>query len=142
MKTFPKIAAAVAVAGAAVVAAVLPGGAVASESPSAPAIRVESPATLEARGAAVRLSLTLVCPAGQQISPYVSLTQRSGSGVASGGTSPSPVTCTGSAQAVEAVISASTSGEAFRKGPAFAKASFYTYVAGYVTDEREIEIVR
>ncbi|GAA0240601.1 hypothetical protein GCM10010492_44700 [Saccharothrix mutabilis subsp. mutabilis] len=141
MKTFPKIAAVVAVAGAAVFASVLPGSAdVAAQSPSLGAVRVESPAILEARGAAVRVSVTIVCPAGYPTSVNLTVTQRSGGGVATGSDYKSPVTCTGTAQTIE--LTPTANGEAFRRGTAFASASMYVSGPGYVTDDREIEIVR
>ncbi|XVV02918.1 hypothetical protein ACQPW3_37100 [Actinosynnema sp. CA-248983] len=142
MKTFPKIAAVVAVAGAAVFASVLPGSAdVAAHSPSVGAVRVESPATLEARGAAVRVSVTVVCTPGQPAYVGVDLAQRSGGSIARGGDNEYIPSCTGRAQTVELVVVAYQEAP-FRKGATWARGNLNTPSQGAIYDEREIEIVR
>ncbi|MEU7528577.1 hypothetical protein AB0A74_22795 [Saccharothrix sp. NPDC042600] len=141
MKTFPKIAAVVAVAGAAVFASVLPGSAdVAAQSPSLGAVRVESPATLEARGAVVRVSVTVVCTPGQPAYVGIDLVQRSGGDIARGGDSHYIPSCTGNAQTVELIATAYE--EPFRKGVTWARGSLNTPSYGTIYDEREIQIVR
>lgn len=142
MKGIPKIAAVVAVAGAAVLASVLPGSAdVAAQSPSVGAVRVESPATLEARGAAVKVSVTVVCTPGQYAYVGIELVQRAGGAIARGGDSANIQSCTGQAQTV--VLDALAYDEPFRKGVTWARA--YLNTSGQPStlyDEREIEIVR
>src|SRR6266545_3060738 len=85
-----KILAVAAIAAGALVAVVLPTGAdVSASSPGLGLVRVESPATLEARGAAITVEVTFVGPAGSPSgypAGYLTLTvtERVGQQVASG----------------------------------------------------------
>src|SRR6266487_6115797 len=68
-------------------------------------VQVESPATLVARGAAVDVPLEVTCNARPGTSSVqVTVTQKSGSGVAQGSTS---VGCTGSGQQIRVRVRAS-----------------------------------
>jgi hypothetical protein len=81
-------------------------------------------ATLVARGAAVDVTATVVCPVGTFDFLALSLTQRSGSGVASGGGSVT-VGCTGEPQTVTLRASAQAGGQPFRNGVALATGELY-----------------
>ncbi|MGB2571677.1 hypothetical protein ACPFP2_24975 [Micromonospora citrea] len=72
-------------------------------------------ATLVARGVAVDVTVTVVCPASTSGSIELSLRQRSGSGLAYG-SGWAPVHCTGEPQEVTARVTAQESGEIFRNG--------------------------
>ncbi|GGQ68360.1 hypothetical protein [Couchioplanes azureus] len=74
-------------------------------------------ATVVARGSAVDVNVTVVCPAGASGYLYLSVTQRSGGGVAQGSGSTS-ITCTGAPQAVTVRAVAQPGGEFFRPGEA------------------------
>ncbi len=117
---------------AAVVVAVLAGVALALSVTSGPAVaffsgglfldvQVESSATLVARGAAVDVPLEVTCNATGTAFVSLSLTQRSGSGVASGFGSTS-VGCTGSGQQIVVRVLPSSAGKTFKQGTAVATA--------------------
>jgi hypothetical protein len=106
-------------------------------------VRVESPATLVARGAAVDVPLEVTCNAGQA---YVSVTvtQRSGSGVAQGSGS-TTVGCTGSRQQILVRVLASGFGKTFKQGTAVASAEISgctPSICGSETDSQTIAIQR
>lgn len=136
----PKVMAVVAIAAGALLASVMPVSAdVSTDSPSVGAIRIESPAMLEARGAAITVPITVVCLPGSSGYISIQVTQRVGGAIASGGSSMQLPVCTGGAQTVD--ITLQTYSEPFRKGTAFGSASLYAY-PGTATDEREFEIDR
>ncbi|TQM82877.1 hypothetical protein FHX81_5288 [Saccharothrix saharensis] len=134
-----KAAAVLAVVAGAIFASVLPSSAdVSAQSPSQTGIRVQSPAERLARGAALRVELTIVCPAGWSNYANVRVTQRVGPGIASG-SGYTPITCTGGLQTL--TVSVHAEEHPFRVGTAYASA--YTSTgSGQVSDEREIAIVR
>jgi hypothetical protein len=121
-------------------ASVLPSGAdVSADSPSVAAIRVESPATLLARGAAAAVTLSVVCTPGADAFVNVTVTEAVGNRIASGGNS-GPITCTGGFQSI--LINVAAQVTPFRRGVAFAQSSIF--VSGGLAssaDEREITIV-
>ncbi|MEU8423577.1 hypothetical protein AB0C15_22145 [Micromonospora sp. NPDC048835] len=78
-------------------------------------------AKLVARGVAVDITLTINCDAGRSGGVELSLRQRSGNNVAYGSSS-TPLTCTGAAQAVTGRVYAETGGFAFNRGVALATA--------------------
>jgi hypothetical protein len=131
----------------AVLAFALPAGAdVSTQSVPLAAIQVGPTGVLQARGAFVEVPVTIVCLPGVfsgDISMQV--TQRSGSGIAQGNAFVAVSQCTGNFQTIEISVPASPFGEEFRKGAAFASATFFlcdfTGCASN-TDQREIEIVR
>ncbi len=82
-------------------------------------------ATVVARGSAVDITTTVVCPAGTTAFLSLSLTQRSGSGVAQGGGSAS-ATCTGEPQNVTLRALAQAGGSIFRPGEAVVTGDFYS----------------
>jgi len=138
-----RIAAVAAVAGGVVLASVLPGYAdVSTQSPSVAQIKVESPATLKADGAAVLVSVTYVCPIGGPNSISVQLTQNVGGDIASGYGYVQYVACTATPQTAEIAVHAASGGKAFRRGVAFASAQLMGGMPGGVTDNREIQVVR
>jgi hypothetical protein len=135
-----RLAAAVAIAAGVLVASTLPVYAnVADDSPSLGAMRLESPATLQARGAAVTVPILVVCPAGVIAFPQVFVAQRVGGSIASG-SGGTQITCTGTFQTVE--VTAVANLEPFRRGIAVASASMFISGIGTVSDQREIEIDR
>jgi hypothetical protein len=121
------------VAGGAAAAALLgPAGPAVGQSsqPVQAQIEVDSPATLLAKGAGVNVLVTSECsgPAGSTASVFVSLTERAGSGVATG-SGFTTIGCTGTNQTVLVVVTAGTAiagpggpsgSEAFKKGTAVA----------------------
>jgi hypothetical protein len=140
---------------AAVVVAVLAGVALALSVTSGPAVaffsgglfldvQVESPATLVARGAAVDVPLEVTCNATDSTFVTVSLTQRSGSRVASGFGSTN-VGCTGSGQQIIVRVLPSSAGKTFKQGTAVATAEIFgcrPNVCGNETDSETITIRR
>ena len=116
---------------AAAVVAMLLGGLLALFATSGPAvaffsgglfldIQVESPATLVVRGAAVQVPLEVTCNATGTASVSVTVTQRSGSGVAQGFGS-TEVGCAGSGEHIRVLVEA-TGAKTFKKGDAVASA--------------------
>lgn len=133
------------VVGGLVALAVPMSAAVALQSPPVGAgVEVRSPAQLLARGAAVEVTVAYTCPQGNFARLDVSLTQRSGPTVVSGSWS-REVTCTGSEETVQVVVTASTGSRTFKKGPAVATAELFTCgfpFCGTVSDSREIAVTR
>jgi hypothetical protein len=107
-------------------------------------IRVTSPATLVARGAAVDVPLEVTCNTPEGAFVFVTVTQHSGSGVAQGSRSTS-VGCTGSGQQIVVRVSASSGGKTFKQGTAVADAEIFGCrpgVCGTETDSEAITIQR
>jgi hypothetical protein len=109
-------------------------------------VQVESPASLVARGAAVDVPLEVTCNARPgTASVRVTVTQRSGSGVAQG-TAFENVGCTGSGQQITVRVQA-TGAKTFRQGIAVASAEIFGCTAdfstcGSETDSETIDIKR
>jgi hypothetical protein len=124
-------------------AAVLPSSAdVSAQSPSVAAVRVESPATLIARGAAIRVPVTVVCQPGGQAFLSVTVAQNAGGEIARSSDFMSISSCTGDFQRFDLSMISETSAP-FRRGVAFATATLNVPGnPGPATDEREIKIVR
>jgi hypothetical protein len=93
----------------------------ASATAADPAISVNS-ATLVANGAAVRLTFTATCGAGDDGTVNSTTTQASGDRVAQG-TTQTGFTCTGKPQHVSALAAANVNGAPFRPGIAVVMAS-------------------
>jgi hypothetical protein len=139
---------------AAAVVAILLGGLLALFATSGPAVaffsgglfldvQVESPARLVARGAAVDVPLEVTCSGTTRVDVYVTVTQRSGSGVAEG-FGYTEVGCTGSGEQVIVRVRASGA-KAFKQGTAVVTAEVFgcgTRVCGSETDSEVIEIRR
>lgn len=140
---------------AAVVVAILAGVVLALFAASGPAVaffsgglfldvQVESPATLVARGAAVDVPLEVTCNAAGQAFVEVTVTQRSGSGVAQG-TGSTTVGCTGSGQRIVVRVFATSGGKTFKQGTAVVTAQIFGCrqdVCGSETDSETITIQR
>jgi hypothetical protein len=95
-------------------------------------VQVESPASLVARGAAVDVPLEVTCNAAPNTaSVRVTVTQRSGSGVAQGSAVES-VGCTGSGQQIVVRVQA-TGAKAFKQGTAIASAEVFGCTANFST---------
>ena len=106
-------------------------------------IQVESPASLVARGAAVDVPLEVTCNA-PRADVNVTVTQKSGSGVAQGFGFTS-VGCTGSGQRITVRVRAGSFGKTFKTGTAVADAeisgcSQNFSVCGSETDSEVITI--
>jgi hypothetical protein len=100
-------------------------------------------ATLQARGAAVSVSIEVTCPVGYTRSVPVRVTQRVGSRIARGAGGTSRAACTGDTQTVDVWVHAE--GQAFKKGPAVAEASLVfcnDFSCQFVSDTENIQIVR
>jgi hypothetical protein len=137
---------------AAAVVAIIAGASFALFAPSGPAVafssgglfldvQVESPAQVVARGAAVDVTLEVTCNSPEAF-VQVTVTQRSGSGVAQGSGSES-VGCTGSGQQV--VIRVQTFGaKVFKQGTAVASASIFGCTANFSTcgSETDSEVIQ
>jgi hypothetical protein len=107
------------------------GGAVAAIGPAQPAVaffsgpllldvQVESPATLVARGAAVRVPIEFTCTS-TEASIGVTVTEAVGGNVAKGSAF-TTATCTGKSQRLAVAVTATAGGKAFTKGEAFGEA--------------------
>ena len=106
-------------------------------------VQVESPARLLARGAAIEVPLEVTCSGTGSVDLFVSVSQRSGSGVAEGFGFES-VPCSGSGEQVTVTVQAS-GGKAFKKGSAVVTAEVFgcnEAVCGSETDTEVIEIQR
>jgi hypothetical protein len=106
-------------------------------------VQVNSPAHLVARGAAVDVPLEVTCNATGSVDVFVSVTQKSGSGVAQGFGS-TRVGCTGSGQQVTVRVQAS-GGKIFKQGTAVASAEIFgcnNVTCGSETDSEVIDIKR
>jgi hypothetical protein len=134
------------------VAAILLGGLLALFATSGPAVaffsgglfldvQVESPATLVAKGAAVQVPLEVTCNATGTAFVQVTVTQKSGSGVAQGSGS-AQVGCTGSGEQITVLVQA-TGAKTFKKGDAVATAEIFgcnNVTCGSETDSEVIQI--
>jgi len=134
------------------IAAILVGGLLALFATSGPAvaffsgglfldIRVESPATLLAKGAAVQVPLEVTCNATGSAFVDVSITQKSGSGIAQGFGS-TQVGCTGSGEQITVLVRASGA-KAFKKGDAVATGEIFgcnNVTCGSETDNEVIQL--
>ena len=103
-------------------------------------VQVESPATLVARGAAVDVPLEITCNATGSVDVFVSVTQRSGSGVAQG-FGFTTVGCTGSGQRVVVRVSASAGGKSFKQGSAVAEAEVFGCRPNICGNETDTEVI-
>jgi hypothetical protein len=133
---------------AAVVVAIVAGGVLALFAAAGPAvaffsggllldIQVESPATLVARGAAVDVPLQVTCN-GPSADITVTVTQKSGSGVAEGNGFTS-VGCTGASQQILVRATANSFGKAFKQGTAVATADISGCSQNFDTCGREVD---
>jgi hypothetical protein len=106
-------------------------------------VQVESPARLLARGAAIEVPLEVTCNASGTVDLFVSVSQRSGSGVAEGFGFES-VPCSGSGEQVTVTVQA-TGGKVFKKGTAVVTAEVFgcnEAICGSETDSEVIVIQR
>lgn len=106
-------------------------------------VQVESPARLVSRGAAVDVTLEVTCNSPFGADVFVSVTQKSGSGVAQGFGFEN-VGCTGSGEQVVIRVQAS-GGKTFKQGTAVASAEIFgcnNVTCGSETDSEVIEIRR
>ena len=104
-------------------------------------VQVESPAHLVARGAAVDVPLEVTCNATGTADVVVSVTQKSGSGVAQG-SGYTEVGCTGSGEQVVVRVLAGP-GKTFKQGTAVISAELFgcgTTICGSETDSEVIDI--
>jgi hypothetical protein len=116
--------------------------AVSQESPPPPVVEIQDTATLAARGAAVLVTVTVTCPAGEEAYLQVGVSQRRGSRAANGFGSTEFV-CTGEPQTVTVPVLASNA--TFKKGVAFATAELFVcgrFFCGSVSDAEEITLVQ
>ena len=132
--------------------AILAGASFALFAPSGPAVafssgglfldvQVESPAHLVSRGAAVDVPLEVTCNSPFGADVFVTVTQKSGSGVAQGFGSTS-VGCTGSGQQITVRVTAS-GGKTFKQGTAVASAEVFgcnNVTCGSETDSEVIQL--
>jgi len=106
-------------------------------------VQVESPAHLVSRGAAVDVPLEVTCNAVGEAFVQVTVTQRSGSGVAQGFGSVS-VGCTGSGEQIVVRVLASP-GKTFKQGIAVVSAEIFacgTRVFSSKTNSETVELRR
>ena len=134
--------------------AILAGASFALFAPSGPAVafssgglfldvQVNSPAHLVSRGAAVDVPLEVTCNATGRVDVGVSVTQKSGSGVAQGFGS-TRVGCTGSGEQIVVRVQASGA-KAFKQGTAVVSAEIFgcnNVTCGSETDSEVIDIKR
>jgi hypothetical protein len=135
---------------AAVVVAILLGGLLALFATSGPAVaffsgglfldvQVQSPAQLVARGAAVDVPVEVTCNATGTAFVSVSVTQKSGSGVAQGFGS-TEVACAASGQHFVVRVQASGA-KAFKQGTAVASAEVFGCRPGVCGSETDSEVI-
>jgi hypothetical protein len=138
-----RVAAVVALVAGAAVASTLPAGAdVSVMSPPVAGLQIGSPATLLARGAAVSVPITVLCAPGGEGFLQVEVTERSGGNVATGFAFVDGITCTGTFQTINVVVTAS--GEPFRHGTALVSARFVVCDFGCLeaTAQQEVKVTR
>jgi len=107
-------------------------------------VEIEDSATLVARGAAVDVPVEVTCNATGTVFLRVTVTQRSGGGVASG-TGFAEVACSGAGQTVIVRVSASPSGRAFKQGTAVVTAEIFgcrPTICGQETDTETVTLRR
>jgi hypothetical protein len=106
-------------------------------------VRVQSPATLVSRGAAISVPVEVTCAGGRFASVDVTVVERVGSETARG-SGFSDVTCDGHRRTIQITVFAQ-SDKAFRKGTGFAQANIFgcaNSFCGNESDSRTISIVR
>lgn len=131
----------------AAVALALPAGAavsVQSQSPPVSALSLGTTATLDAKGAAVFASVTVVCSPGAYAYVNLTLTERvGGNRIASGQTGTQVDPCTGTEQSFTLAV---TPGQyAFRQGTAYGQASlnFCDWTGCHtIYDKHDVQIVK
>lgn len=107
-------------------------------------VEVQSPALLQAKGAAVTVVVNVTCPGGAFATVDLTLSQRSGSTTTSASRS-ADVRCTGQTQQVSMSVLSPSDSRVFKKGPAFADAVLFgcAYTCGVMdTDGRTITVTR
>jgi hypothetical protein len=108
-------------------------------------IHVGSPATLIARGAAVKVHLRYDCAGTQTAYVTVNVTERvKGRNIAAGSES-ATVKCANAGRTVRVAVAAQSGGKAFEKGVAFAQADIFGCAPSFCANqpnERTIKIVR
>jgi len=107
-------------------------------------VRVQSPATLIARGVALSVPVEVTCAGAQFASFNVSVSQRVGSETTTG-FGFEEVTCDGDRRTISVTVQAQSGSKAFRKGTGFARADIFGCTqtfCGDETDSRTISIVR
>jgi hypothetical protein len=102
-------------------------------------VRVESPASLVARGAAVDVPLKVTCNATGTAFVNVTVTEKAGSGVAQGSGSTS-VGCTGSGEQITVRVQAS-GGKTFKQGTAVASADIFGCNASTCGSEKDSQVI-
>lgn len=136
---------AVAIGGGAAMALALPAGAavsVASQSPPVQVLSLGDTATLDAKGAVVFATVTVVCAPGSQGFLTVWVTEKVGGSLATGRVDPL-VQCDGTPQQV--TTSVVPAQQPFKKGVAFGQARLDVCLPDgcqAVTDEHDIQIVK
>ncbi len=104
-------------------------------------VQVNSPATLLAKGAAVQVPVEVTCNATGSAFVAVTVTQKSGSGVAQGAGS-TQVGCAGSGEQITVLVTA-TGAKPFKKGDAVATAEIFgcnNVTCGSETDSEVIQL--
>jgi hypothetical protein len=105
-------------------AAAIPGlAAVGQSAPPSSPVLLQSPAKILSKGAAAQVTVLVVCqPFDSFTSLNVSLTEKSGNGIASGSAFLQPVPCSGEIETLRIPVTAT--GKPFVKGTAFGEAAF------------------
>jgi hypothetical protein len=115
---------------------------VSADSPSAPVVRLESPAKLKAWGAAIEVQVGYTCPVNEKgtaaVNVYVSQAVLGG-GIA-GGYAQKELPCTGRYE-IAAVNLQPWEGKAFQPGVAYGQLALALWPGGMVYDDREFHIV-
>jgi hypothetical protein len=109
-----------------------------SASPPA-SIDLQTQATLQAKGASVLVSVTILCPEGSARDVSVSVNQRAGS-VITAGYGHSSVPCNGEPQTIQVPVNAEPGNRPFKNGPAAATATLYDYWNMNLEDNDVIQI--
>jgi hypothetical protein len=108
-------------------------------------IHVGSPATLIARGAAVKVHLRFDCAGTQTANVTVNVTERVRGRNIAAGSGFAQVKCADASRTVRVAVTAQAGGKAFEKGVAFAYADLFGCAPSFCAnqpDQRTIKIVR
>lgn len=105
-------------------------------------MQIGSPVTIEAKGAAVIVPITIVCAVGTPIADLsVDVVEAVGSSIAHGRTGLVGIACTGEPDTMDVVVLAEN--KPFRRGTAFVSANFVVYdrdACLTATDDREVRV--
>jgi len=109
-------------------------------------VEIGSTAVLGARGAVVTIPVTFVCDGLYGAAVHVEVTEKVGSGIATGGSDAYVSSCTGDIQQVDVQVSpqgdGADQGRAFKQGPAWVRVSLEVHHTAFVEVAGEVRFVK